>query len=397
MINTLKQHSKKTFIKTITLKMTPILSIIYGGLIFSGYSDLANTALVNLIQTIFLSFLILLIHKGLKLLISNASEKILDAGSDSQKKLLVYWSMVFFDTILFILFIISLFLVWGAYPQSIYHTLDVIFLSGIKVGESSFSVLHIAKAIVIYLTVYYLFKLILFVLDNHAFPYTNFDDGAKNAISTVIGYVGLIAAVIMAVYSLGLTSTSLAFILSAFTFGISFGLKEIFSNFISGLILLIERPIKIGDWVNVGNESGEVKKIRLRSTMVETFDKKTLMIPNSQFITATVSNDLYNPIARATVDIECSYNDNPVQVQELLMALAAKVPGILSKPAPCVIFTGFGASGLGFQLRFFCETTEKVKLTSQMRFEIIKAFRENNIEMPYTKQDLYIKELPEKA
>ena len=160
---------------------------------------------------------------------------------------------------------------------------------------------------------------------------------------------------------------------------------------------MIERPIKVGDWVNVGEENGVVKKIRLRSTTVETFDKKTLLIPNSLFITSPVNNDLYNPVSRSTVAIECSYDDDPVLVQELLLKLAKEQTGVMEKPTPEAVFTGFGKNGLGFELRFFCKTIQRIEITSKIRFEIVKVFRENNIEIPFPKQDLYIKELPEQS
>lgn len=366
--------------------------------IFLGFSTLANAVLVNLFQTITVCFLLGVLHFVVRrvtcFLVSVLFDKPQKAIADSMS---LYWFMVVIDVLLLCFALVVLLLVWGVYPQSVYDFIDVVLFKGVKVGQTSFSVLFILKAVVVYCIVYYLAKLIILLIKKRVLPFTRLDNGTKEALLTILGYIGVLFAVVMALYSLGINSTSLAFVISAFTLGISFGLKEIFNNFVSGIILLIERPIKVGDWVDVGSESGEVKQIRLRATMIETFDKKTLLVPNSQFITSTVSNDLYNPISRSIIVIECSYDDNPEFVRDLLLEVATSQDGVLSTPAPSAVFTGFNESGLEFKLRFFCATDSKLGITSRMRFAILDAFRANNIEIPYPKQDLYIKEFSGKG
>lgn len=398
----MKLKLKKPMVKLATSKWLPnillVFLVAYPLAVFLGYADLINTFIMNLTQTIILITIVYSLHLACKRLIStilqsfNHSKDVLEA-----KSILNYWIMVCIDILLTASLIILTLLIWGLYPQTIYDVLNTIFISGIKIGESNFSVFFILKAVAVFFVVFYIFKLLLNILEKHVFPYTHADDGAKDAIQTIIGYIGLILAGIMAIYALGISSTSLAFIVSAFTFGISFGLKEIFNNFISGLILFIERPIKIGDWVNVAGETGVVKKIKLRATTVETFDKKTLMIPNSQFITSVVSNDLYNPISRATIALECGYDDDPQRVKSALIETAKAENGVLSDPEPSAVFTGFNESGLGFELRFHCQTIEKATICSNIRFSIIEAFRKEGFEIPYPKRDIYIKEGPNQA
>lgn len=392
-MKTLLDSPKKIRFLNLCRRCLLFLAVLYPIFIFLGLRAISNAFLVGAIQTIGIFVVFMLFKTMVSLIVDQLAKKLFShKGKKKKKEIFTYWVQACVHIILIFGLVVLLLLIWGVYPHTVFEFLDTIFFTGFKVGGSDFSVLYLVKAIVIYFVVYYFFRLVLFAIEQHAFPYMQLDKGTKSAISTIVGYAGFVLAIVFAVYSLGLSGASLAFIVSAFTFGISFGLKEIFSNFISGLILLIERPIKVGDWVNVGSESGEVKRIRLRSTTVETFDKKTLLVPNSNFITSTVSNDLYNPTSRAVIDIECGYDDDPVLVQELLLKIAQENTDVLQDPAPSVIFTGFNASGLGFKLRFFCNTTEKVGLMSKIRFEIIKVFREHNIEIPYPKQDVYIKE-----
>lgn len=385
--------SKREMIAKWLYRALFLLALSYPIFLFIGMRSLANAFLMGVLQTgAAITAFVICVHLT-KMLTTLFTKKAFPLKKEKKKQeISAYWIQACLHIVLTFSLIILFLLIWGVYPHTVFEFLNTIFFKGFKVGSSDFSVLYLAKAIAIYFVVYYFFRLVLFIIEKHAFPYMQLDRGTKSAISTIVGYAGFVLAIVLAVYSLGLSGASLAFIVSAFTFGISFGLKEIFSNFISGLILLIERPIKVGDWVNVGSESGVVKRIRLRSTTVETFDKKTLLVPNSNFITSTVSNDLYNPISRAVIEIECGYDDDPVQVQELLLQVARTYEGIMDDPAPSVVFTGFNASGLGFNLRFFCSTTEKATLMSNIRFEIIKTFREHNIEIPYPKQDIYIKE-----
>ena len=370
-----------------------ILVFIYPLLIFVGYSNLANYILMNLLQTVLCIALFLSADFSLRWLIRIGLKKVLNKNDkEFSESLLAYWIVTLFDIFVFIFMFMALSLIWGVLPQSITDMLQIIFVDGIQIGGSTFAVLTLLEAVILFFIVYYITKLIVFIMHKKVFPYTRIDQGSKEAITIGLQYAGLIIGIVMAVSSLGFSASSIAFIISAFTFGLSFALRDIFSNFLSGIILLIERPVKIGDWVDVGNESGVVKKIRLRATIVETFNRKTLLIPNSQFITQTVSNDMYNPIARLIVEIECSYDDDPEEVKGVLLSIARNHAEIIKDPEPSVLFDNFNSSGLLFKLRVFCLTANRTSLSSALRYIIFDEFKKNGIEIPYPKQDIYIKE-----
>ncbi|MDF1796978.1 MAG: mechanosensitive ion channel [Coxiellaceae bacterium] len=375
-----------------------IFAVLYLIAIFIGLANLANVVLTSIIQTVLLTTILWALHYVIKYNLRAMIKVSLGYNDDqTNDSLLLYWLTMICDVVIVIVWILAMLMIWGVEQDALLAWLYVITFKGVKVGETSFSITYLLKAVVVFLVVYYIMRLILRLIEKKVLPYTRFDQGTKDAISTVFGYAGLLLAIVMGVYALGISSTSLAFIVSAFTFGLSFGLKEIFNNFISGLILFIERPIKVGDWVEVGGESGVVKTIRLRATTVETFARKTLLVPNSQFITSTVSNDLYNPIARSEIVVECGYDDDPEVVRATLLSVVAEHPKVKKTPAPVVLFMNFNDSGLEFALRFFCMTEERTGLTSEIRYAIVEKFRQAGLEMPYPKRDIYIKEQPKTA
>lgn len=376
--------------------ITVLLAIAYLVLFFIGFTNLANIIAINVLQTLMLTFFLVALHHFIKLNVLTMLKTVAHCDDEAAKQsLLGYWLSALSDLVLIVVWVLMLLMIWGIESDNLLAWLYVITFTGVKVGSTSFSISYLFKAVVMFFVVYYAMRLLLMLIERKVFPYTRFDQGTKDAISTVFGYAGLLLAIVMAVYTLGISSTSLAFIVSAFTFGLSFGLKEIFNNFISGIILFIERPIKVGDWVDVGGESGVVKHIRLRATTVETFARKTLLIPNSQFITSIVSNDLYNPIARSAITIEAGYDDDPQAVKDVLLSVAESNPKVMKDPKPSVLFVNFNDSGLEFCLRFFCMTEDRATLTSELRYAIVEEFRRAGLEIPYPKRDIYIKESPE--
>jgi len=162
---------------------------------------------------------------------------------------------------------------------------------------------------------------------------------------------------------------------------------------VSGIILLIERPIKEGDWIEVGQYSGFVEKISVRSTTIDTFDRATVIVPNADLIAGTVVNwTLQSMNGRVKVPVGVSYDSDPEQVRELLLKIARDHPQTLAKPEPQVMFMGFGADSMDFELRAILRDVTLVALAhSEMNFEIVRVFRENNIEIPFAQRDVRIK------
>ncbi|WP_267120007.1 DUF3772 domain-containing protein [Xanthomonas sacchari] len=176
-------------------------------------------------------------------------------------------------------------------------------------------------------------------------PKTELDDGSRNSISTVARYVGIILAALWALAALGIGLERIALVVSALSVGIGFGLQSITQNFVSGLILLAERPVKIGDWIKIGDQEGDVRRISVRATEIQVGDRSTLIVPNSELITKTLRNmTLAGPLGRVQIQFAVSLGTDVVKLRALLLELYAAHPGVLDDPAPSVFIDSI-ASG----------------------------------------------------
>lgn len=220
--------------------------------------------------------------------------------------------------------------------------------------------------------------------------------GAKEALVTITGYIVIGIAFIVGLGVAGFDFGSLAIIAGALSVGIGFGLQNVVNNFLSGLILLFERPIKTGDWIVVGGTEGHVKRIRIRSTQIQTFDRADVIVPNSELISSQVTNWMLNDArGRARIAVGVAYGTNTQKVKTILEEIAAAHPKIItngSSPKPKVLFRGFGDSSLDFELRCYIENIdERIEVISDINFSIDAAFRENNIEIPFPQRDIHIR------
>lgn len=224
--------------------------------------------------------------------------------------------------------------------------------------------------------------------------YTSLDQGQRYAVARICGYGVFLLGLLIGVQSAGANLNSLLLVGGAVGIGIGLGLQNIANNFISGIILLVERPVKIGDRVEVEGIYGDVVRIVARSTWVRTNDNVVIIIPNSQFTENRVINWTANDrLVRFTVPFGVSYGSDPEQVRDVVLALARENPNVLSSPPPDIIFTGFGDSALNFELRVWTETrvqNPKV-LASDLYFAMFRAFRERGIEIPFPQRDLHLK------
>ncbi len=226
--------------------------------------------------------------------------------------------------------------------------------------------------------------------------HTGLDEAERETMVTLIGYVATILAFLVGLGLLGIKLENIALIAGALSVGIGFGLQNIISNFISGLILLFERPIRTGDWVIVGAAEGTVKQIRIRSTVIETFDQAEIIVPNSELISAQVTNwTLENHQGRILVTVGVAYGSDVRRVEELLMEAAAEHPDVLppgSELPPTVVFTSFGDSSLDFTLRCHTENVlNKIFIGSDLHFAIDAKFREAGVEIPFPQRDLHLR------
>ncbi len=223
---------------------------------------------------------------------------------------------------------------------------------------------------------------------------TSMDLGQQEATARITGYVVFLIGLMVGLQSAGINMSSLVVLGGAVGVGVGFGLQTIANNFISGLILLVERPIKLGDRVDVGGTNGDVVRIAARSTWVRTNDNVVIIIPNSEFVANRITNWTANDRqVRFSMPVGVSYRSNPDEVQEVLLRVAQSHPDVLRDPAPEVRFVGFGNSSLDFELRVW--TSRQVQtpktLISDLYFSVFHAFRAHGIEIPFPQRDVHLK------
>lgn len=264
---------------------------------------------------------------------------------------------------------------------------------GFTIGDVTISLSTLLMAVVLFLIGIAATRAVQGWLSNRFLPNTRLDRGLRNSISTVVGYAGIIVAALFAASYMGLNLENVALLAGALSVGIGFGLQSIVNNFVSGLILLAERPIKEGDWIVVGSEQGNVRKISIRATEIETFDRATVIVPNSELITSTVKNWMHSSLmGRIDVDIGVGYDSDAEQVRDILLDIARSHPNVLAYPEPRVFFVDFGESALLFRLfAFVGDVNVSLSVRSDIRFAILKRLREADIEIPFPQRDLHIK------
>jgi small-conductance mechanosensitive channel len=223
---------------------------------------------------------------------------------------------------------------------------------------------------------------------------THLEPSMQFALARVLGYALLGLGFFISLQMVGVNLTSLGFLAGAVGVGFGFGLQNIISNFISGLIILAERPIAIGDRVEIGGVAGQVREISLRSTTVITNDNMAIIVPNADFITQRVTNWSYeDPRVRFRVPFGVAYGTDLPKLRKLMLEVATEHPKALKEPEPELFFVGFGDSSLNFELAVWSSesTTSPRRFRSELFFAIEKKLRESGIEIPYPQQDLHVR------
>ena len=220
------------------------------------------------------------------------------------------------------------------------------------------------------------------------------DIGVQQAVATIVRYLIIALGLLIIVQSAGIDLSALALLAGAAGVGIGFGLQNIINNFVSGVIILFERPIKVGDRVDVGNVHGDVVRISARATTVVTNDNIAIIVPNSDFVSTKVTNwSFTDRKVRFDIPVGVSYSSDPNQVTELLLEVATDHPGVLSAPKPDVLFEEFGDNSLNFTLLVWTTTyaTRPRVLRSELNYAISAIFKENDIEIPFPQRDLHVR------
>lgn len=371
-----------------------------------GYAVLSQFLAARLILTGALVALVFLLH-GLAQEIVQLS---LDAHTavgrrmgrifalqDRARRAILFWTVIVIDLCLGVLALVTLLPLWGVNWNDV-STWAYRALFGFRIGKTTISVTDLVLAIVVFFAILAGTRLLQRFLEEKILPQTRLDIGFRYSVKSAIGYIGLIIGAGIAISTLGFDFSNLALIAGALSVGIGFGLQNVVNNFVSGLILLVERPVKVGDWVVIGGYEGHVKRINVRATEIETFDRSSVILPNSELISAAVVNWTHkNRMARVKVQVGVAYGSDTELVHDTLLECAQTHPLVAKHPPPSVLFINFGDSSLDFELRaFILDADYFLRVSSELRFAIDKAFRERGIEIPFPQTDLHIKDFPRK-
>ncbi|WP_413873184.1 mechanosensitive ion channel domain-containing protein [Desulfobacula sp.] len=267
-----------------------------------------------------------------------------------------------------------------------------IFNKNYVIGKIELSMVNFAYSILVILLTYLFTQLWEKVMARHVLKESGLSTGAKGSVTTISTYVIWSVGILISLSVFGLNSTSLAVVFGALSIGLGFGLQNIFNNFVSGLILLFERPIQVGDVVEVGGVWGEVKKINVRATLVQTYTNSSLIIPNSEFISALVTNWSHkDPFIRRDLMVGVAYGSDTALVKTLLLQAADSVTEVYDNPQkPRVQFINFGDSSLDFRLRFWSDIDNFIEAESKLRFETDRLFKANKVVIPFPQRDVHI-------
>jgi len=273
---------------------------------------------------------------------------------------------------------------WGVQSQDMFGALRAAYF-GFSVGGVTLSLSSMIGAAAVFGVGVFLTRLVQEWLGSRFLPQTRLDAGVRNSVRTIFGYVGVVVAVLLAGGQIGLDVQKLALIAGGLSVGIGFGLQTIANNFVSGLILLWERGIRVGDWVVVGGEQGFVRAINARATEIETFDRGTLIVPNSNLVSGVVKNWVRNDrVGRIIVAVNVAYESDIEQVRDMLIAAAREHDQVLAIPAPTVLFAEYGDWALKFNLVCFVDDIELAERTrSDLNFDLLKRMREAGLRVPY--------------
>lgn len=261
---------------------------------------------------------------------------------------------------------------------------------GVTFGGIRLSASALLTLIIVFLLGSSITRLIQTLLRGTVLPRTRLDAGGRSAVVAGVGYVGFAVSGLVAVAAAGLNLSSLAIVAGALSVGIGFGMQNIVSNFVSGIILLVERPVKEGDWIEVGGFSGYVRGINVRSTEIETFDRASVILPNSDLIAGTVLNRTHSGLSgRLQVPVSVTYDSDPKQVETILKEIADNHPLVLLDPPPRVLFLNLGADSMDFELRCWLRDVNfSLSVRSDMNYEIIRRFRDTGIRIQFYGRDL---------
>ncbi|HIL81181.1 MAG TPA: mechanosensitive ion channel [Myxococcales bacterium] len=273
------------------------------------------------------------------------------------------------------------------------RTWDALLSTQIPLPQISITVGDILTSVLVFYGAVLLSRFIQFMLSEDIYPRLGTRTGRSSAISTLLHYVVLILGFFLAAIALGFDANRFTLLAGAFGVGIGFGLQTIVNNFISGIILLTEQPVQVGDTIEMGTVFGEVRRIGIRSSTVRTFQGSEVIVPNADLIALQVTNwTLSDRKRRIEIPVGVTYGADPDHVLEVLSRIAEDEPGILPEPKAQGLFRGFGESSLDFELRAWTDDFDRfLVLKSKLCAKIVTSFRVEGIQIPFPQRDLHLR------
>ncbi len=263
----------------------------------------------------------------------------------------------------------------------------------LTLGKSSYSIINLSILGALLFGLILLVRAIIDIFKDRVLSIAGLNRGAQEAIAVIVQYTLIFIGTLVLLQIWGLDLSSLTILASALSIGLGIGLQNIAKNFGSGLILVFERPIQVGDFIEVGDLNGTVERIGARSTEIRTLDRVSIIVPNSRFLDSEVINWSHgNPISRLHLPLGVAYGSDPQHVRTVLIEAASEHPKVLASPAPSLLFKGFGDSSLDFELLVWtAEPDKQFLLKSDLYFLIYEVLNQNQIEIPFPQRDLHLR------
>jgi potassium efflux system protein len=378
-----------------------LLALALPALALFGYGPLSDFLRFRVILTALVIGLALLIRlgllAGLRRMLTGQSGLLRPLASrygvtDETAEAALFWGRLLIDAVVALVGGYLLLLLFGV-PGATVSLWAQGLLNGITIGNVTISLLNILAAVAVLVAGLVLSGMVRRWLSQKVLPNTRLDIGVRHSIALSAGYAGVTIAIVAALGTLGVSLTSLGLVAGALSVGIGFGLRTLVENFVAGLLLLMERPIKVGDWIVIDGHQGTVKQISVRSTEIETFDRASVILPNSLLIGSPVMNWTHkNRLMRVVIEVGVAYGSDTRKVCETLLRCAAQTPHVLTSPEPDVAFTGFGDSSLDFELRcIVADANHLIATRTALHLAIDDAFRAAGIEIPFPQRDINLK------